>query len=299
MLPPAPDTKQHKKQPASVPSPPRLTRAQGVVRLSFKRRGAGTVLDEFYQQGCLKARLPAVEPRHITEAVLINTAGGLTDGDRLSQHLAWGAGTTARITSQAAERIYRSRQSRARIKTELEIGKQAVAHYLPQEGIVFNGGRLEHSNRVHMAAGSSLVATESLVFGRTAMNERVTNGHLSESWRIHYDGRLIFADGLRLDGNIEEQLQRRALANGCTAMATLLYAGEDAGKFEAEMKQAAAQICTDDTQIGCSLLPRLLILRILAKNGALMRAALGILTRKMIEKTGRIDKAPLPRVWLC
>ncbi len=282
-----------------APAPPSLSRAQGKLRISFKRRGPQTVLDDFYQQGCMKARRPRTAPHDICEIVTINTAGGLTDGDHLAQNFIWDTDTTARITSQAAERIYRSRQQDAHIETRLIIGKGASAQYLPQECILFNGGRLRRANHVEMAKGARLVATESLVFGRTAMREEVTAGKLLESWRIRYDGELIFADGFHLEGPVRKHLNRTAVANGAGAMATLLCAGEDVDQFEEPFKQAASALCNAQRQVGCSLLNKVLLVRILADNGALMRTALSDLAKEMLNRTSQTEKADLPKVWLC
>ena len=280
-------------------TPPKLSRAHGHLRISLKRRGPKTVLDDFYQQGCLKARFPAIEPDHMYEGVLINTSGGLTDGDKLKQEFIWGDNTTARITAQAAERIYRSRLEDAHIHTTLMIGKQAHAQWLPQETILFNGGRLHRANNIDMQKGSSLIATESLVFGRTAMNEDVVEGSIFESWRIRHDGALVFADGFHLHGDIQEQLSRPAIANGAKAIATLLYVGEDAGKLEHPMKEACKVLSTEHTRIGCSLLPKILITRILGSEGAKMRFALGKLAQELMNQTNQNTKADLPKVWLC
>ncbi len=280
-------------------TPPKLSRARGQLRLSLKRRGAQTVLDDFYQQGCLKARLPFVEPGEMCEAVLINTSGGLTDGDKLKQTFTWGDNTTARLTAQAAERIYRSRLDDAHINTQLTIGKQAHAQWLPQETILFNGGRLRRANIINMAKGSSLIATESLVFGRTAMQEEVVEGAIFESWRIHYQGALVFADGFHLHGHIKQQLAHPAIANGAKAMATLLYVGEDAAAFESLMKQATNALSNEHTKTACSLLPKVLVTRIFGSDGAMMRAALSKLVQQLMSKANQSTSANLPKVWLC
>ena len=279
--------------------PPKLSRARGALRLSLKRRDDKTVLDDFYQQGCLKARFPAVEPGHICEAVLINTSGGLTDGDKLRQSFTWGDKTTARITSQAAERIYRSRLEEAQITTRLTIGAQASAQYLPQECILFNGGRLRRTNLIDMHKGSSLIATESLVFGRTAMNETVTTGSIFESWRIRHEGALVFADGFHLHGNINAQLAHPAIGHGARALSTLLFVAPDAARHEPAMKKACKAHSDDHTKVGCSLLPRLLIIRILGADGARMRAALSGLLQELMARTSPTTSTNLPKVWLC
>ena len=55
-----------------------LARARGRLDLGFKRRGAETVLDTLFQEGCAKARFPRREAGAFTGAVLLNTAGGAT-----------------------------------------------------------------------------------------------------------------------------------------------------------------------------------------------------------------------------
>ena len=288
-----------KNESTSLSEPPKLSRARGELRVSFKRRSEQTVLDDFYQQGCLKARLPTPEPDGILEGVLINTSGGLTDGDKLQQNIKWGDQTTARITSQAAERIYRSRLEDAHIETSLTIGKRAHAQWLPQETILFNGGRLHRTNKISMAKGASLIATESLVFGRTAMREEVSEGSIFESWRIRYEGKLVFADGFHLHGNIKEQLASKAIANGANSIATLLYVGEDAEDYEKSMKQAAKSHSHEGARIGCSLLPDLLVIRILGLSGASMRSALSEMVLELMRETSGTQSAKLPKVWLC
>lgn len=63
----------------------RLQRTQGKLRVSFQRAPDGaTQLVDLFQEGCLKARLPRSQCAGDAEVVILNTAGGLTGGDRLS-----------------------------------------------------------------------------------------------------------------------------------------------------------------------------------------------------------------------
>ena len=57
---------------------PKLQRAHGQIALSL----CGDKLDELYQSGCAKLMLPKTYGE-MTEAVMLNTAGGITGGDRL------------------------------------------------------------------------------------------------------------------------------------------------------------------------------------------------------------------------
>ena len=58
---------------------PNLQRARGRIGLSF----CGDKLEELYQSGCAKLMLPKTYGE-MTEAVMLNTAGGITGGDRLT-----------------------------------------------------------------------------------------------------------------------------------------------------------------------------------------------------------------------
>jgi urease accessory protein len=54
--------------------------------------------------------------------VLINSAGGLTGGDRMSLAVRMEADTRALVTTQACEKIYRSTGAEAEIATVLSLG---------------------------------------------------------------------------------------------------------------------------------------------------------------------------------
>lgn len=170
----------------------KLQRAIGKAQVGFRRRGAETVLDHLYQSGCCKVRFPRLEPGRDTEAILINTTGGLTDGDVIETKIRWGAGTRASVASQAAERIYRSRHDPARITTNLTVAENATACWLPQETILFDQGQFERHTTITLAASARLLAVESIVFGRAAMGEAVASGRILDRWRLRVAGKLVF-----------------------------------------------------------------------------------------------------------
>ena len=276
--------------PAAVATGMRsLQRAQGAARISFKRTDGRSRIDDLYQQGCLKLRLPrngAKDP----EAVMINTAGGLTDGDRLAINASWQDGTSAVVTTQACERIYKSRESAARIETRLTVGENAAAYWLPQETILFDGGRLERQAQVSLSGSARLIACEAVIFGRPAMGETVRKGLLRDSWRIERDGKLIFLDRLGFEGDIAAQLDRQAVGGGARALASVLVCVPDTNDL-----CDAIRPLLDRPGItgGCSDLGRGVVLtRLLAPSGQKLRGAL-------IPLLERLRGGELPRVWTC
>ena len=279
-----------------------LQRSSGAVRLSFKRVGHNTVLDSLYQDGCYKARLPGREHRLAAEAVLINTSGGMTDGDVLETEVVWAENTTALVTTQAAERIYRSRRDPAIIENRLVLAERATACWLPQETIVFDGACLERINDIHMTSGSRLFAAEIVVFGRAAMGEVVRTGRLFDQWRVRVDGRLVFADSTRFDNrrddSIDNRLARNAVADGRTVMATIAYAGADCADHLAVLRDVLED---GDALAGASNLGPLVIARMLARDSKSVRDVVARVLKTLGNKhaDGPLSAFALPRVWNC
>jgi urease accessory protein len=206
-------------------------RSSGAGRIGFKPGGGETRLDTLFQEGCAKIRLPRVPARSHQEAVLINTSGGLTGGDRLQWSVALGEATRAVVTSQACERIYRASGGVARVESSVSIGPDADLAWLPQETILFDGGALERRLDIEMAPGSRLLAVEALVLGRQAMGEQVTQGHYRDRWRIRRSGRLIHAEDLALGPQVASLAARPAVLSGARALATVLLVAEGAERY--------------------------------------------------------------------
>ena len=280
------------------------------MRLAFARRADATGLTDLYQSGCAKARLPRPEPGAACEAVLVNTAGGLTDGNRLTTEVTWSAASTAMVSSQAAERIYRCRAGAARVSATLRADDDALAIWLPQETILFDGGRLLRRTEVDLSPRARMLACESLVFGRHAMGESVRAGAVFDAWRVRCGGRLVFADTLRLDGDIAENLQRPAVAAGAGALASVIYAGQRGDRLVDALRRACGagdgaragsrgSSCVS-SYVSCSDLNPVVLVRILAADGqALRRRLVAVLSRAIEWIAEGSPRLRLPRVWLC
>ena len=281
---------------------PALERSRGELRLAFARRAGATALTDLYQSGCAKARLPRPEPGAACEAVLVNTAGGLTDGDRLTTDVTWSAASTAMVSSQAAERIYRCRAGAARVSATLRADDDALAIWLPQETILFDDGRLRRRTEVDLSPRARMLACESLVFGRHAMGESVRAGAVFDAWRVRCGGRLVFADTLRLDGDIAENLQRPAVAAGARAWASVIYAGQRGDGLVDALRRACGtgDGARGSSCVSCSDLNPVVLVRILAADGqALRRRLVAVLSRAIEWIAEGSPRLRLPRVWLC
>jgi len=262
---------------------PALQRTEGALRLDFVRRGESTVAAGTYQSGALRVRFPHVSS--VPEAVLINTAGGLTGGDALSLSINADAGAEALITTQACEKIYRAARGAVRIETQIALDAGAALDYLPQPTILFDRARLLRKTAIALAEDSRILALEAAVLGRRARQEVFGEGVLHDAWTIRRGGRLVYADMLRLDGTAT--LGAPWALDRAGAYATLVYAAPDAEDRIQDMRETLRGI----TETGAaSAWNGILLTRLAAPDSyALMRALAHILTA--------FRRRPLPRLW--
>jgi urease accessory protein len=260
-------------------------RARGAVRLGTTAGPRGTAIAHLRQAGSLKLVFPRAAPA--VQAVLVNTAGGITGGDRFEVDIHAGAGSRLTLTTQAAERAYRAQPgSSGRLTTRLHAASGARLDWLPQETILFDGCDLSRRLYVDLESGADLLLAEPVVFGRAAMGERLTDARFSDAITIRRDGKPIYLDRLRFAGDVTAYLARPAIARGAGAMATLVYAAPDA---EVQITPLRAVLTGD---AGASLIaPDLLVMRLLAADGFALRQTL-------VPVLTRLSGQDLPRAWM-
>ena len=133
------------------------------------------------------------------------------------------------VTTAAAEKVYRAQGPAAELNIALKAAAGAHLAWLPQETILFDRARVSRRIDIDLAEGASLLLCEIVVFGRAAMGERMLQGEFVDRWRLRRGGRLVFAETVRLDGDIGEKLARPAVANGGVAIGTaLIVPGDEA-----------------------------------------------------------------------
>jgi len=276
-------------QDARAPAGPAvLQRTTGDGRIAVDRvAGGGHRVARLRQAGAAKILCPRNHQDRAFEAVLLNTAGGLAGGDAMRWEVSAGRAAELRATTQTAERVYRSNSGDARVATCLHVAAGAALEWLPQETILFDGGRLSRTLSIDLAGDSRLLAVEAVVFGRRAHGERVRCGSLRDRWRVRCDGRLIFADNVRIDGDIATLLDRPATLGGAQAFATLLLAGPARAPVD-ELRAMLPE--GDGLEAGASALPHVTVVRLIAAHGDILRPALAGL---LLALRG----AALPRVW--
>src|ERR1700722_16276717 len=163
-----------------------------------------------HESGSLRVRFPSPEADGLS-AVFVNTAGGVAGGDHFEIDIAAGEGSRLTLTTAAAEKIYRAQAHPARTDIALRAAAGSHLGWLPQETILFDRARVSRAIDIDLADDASLLLCEIVVFGRSAMGERVLQGEFVDRWRMRRGGRLVFAETVRLAGDIDEKLKRPAV----------------------------------------------------------------------------------------
>jgi urease accessory protein len=253
------------------------------------RHSAGrTRIDRLYQEGAARIRMPrtACDP---LEAVLINTAGGLTGGDRVDWAIAVGQRASAIVTTQACEKVYRAASGTAEVGCRLSVAAGGRLAWLPQETIAFDNSAFRRCIEVDLAPDAEALIVEATAFGRLAMGERVRHARFSDRWRVRKAGRLIHAEDFALGPEAGEQLASRAVLGGAAAFATVVLFAEDA---TARLDEARAIVGeaggASAWQVGGS---GKLLARLVADDSYALRKRLIPLVKLLNGQAG------LPKVW--
>jgi urease accessory protein len=261
-------------------------RAQGAVRFGVRLTDGVTRRGDLHESGSLRVRFPSPEGEGLS-AVFVNTAGGIAGGDRFDIDIAAGEGTRLTATTAAAEKVYRAAGPAAALDIALKAEAGSHLAWLPQETILFDRARIARRIDIDLAESASLLLCEIVVFGRAAMGETMQHGEFVDRWRLRRGGKLVFAETIRLDGNIGEKLARPAVANGGVAIGTALIVPGDEALLE-RIREIADSF---GGEVGISAWNGFAMARFCAQDAGRLRA-------DMMTVLCRASAAPLPRLWL-
>jgi urease accessory protein len=260
-------------------------RARGAVRFDVHARDGVTRRGIVHESGSLRVRFPSPEDEGLS-GVFVNTAGGVAGGDRFDIEITAADSSRLTLTTAAAEKIYRAPGQTAELNIALKVAAGAHLGWLPQETILFDRARVHRRFDIELDETASLLLCEIVVFGRTAMGERMEQGEFVDRWRLRRGGRLVFAETIRLDGNIGAKLGRSAVAKGGAAIGTALIVPGDEALIE-RIREASDSF---SGEVGISAWNGFAMARFCAQDAARLRADM----MAVLARTG----SALPRLWL-
>ncbi|KRQ00135.1 urease accessory protein UreD [Bradyrhizobium manausense] len=260
-------------------------RARGAVRFDVHARDGVTRRGALHESGSLRVRFPAPEDDGLS-GVFVNTAGGVAGGDQFDIEISAADSSRLTLTTAAAEKVYRAPGAAAQLNISLKVGAGAHLGWLPQETILFDRARVHRRFDIALDEAASLLLCEIVVFGRTAMGERMEQGEFVDRWRLSRGAKLVFAETVRLDGDIGAKLARPAVAKGAAAIGTALIVPGDEALVE-RLREVSDSFAGE---VGISAWNGFAMARFCAQDAARLRADM----MAVLARTG----AALPRLWL-
>jgi urease accessory protein len=261
-------------------------RARGAVKFDVHLVEGVTRRRHLHESGSLRVRFPSPEAEGLS-AVFVNTAGGVAGGDRFDIDIATGEGSRLTATTAAAEKIYRAQGPAAELNIALRAAAGSHLAWLPQETILFDRARVSRKIDIDLAQDASLLLCEIVVFGRGAMGERMLHGEFVDRWRMRRGGGLVFAETVRLDGDIGQKLSLPAVANAGVAIGTALIVPGD----EAMVERIRGASDSFGSEVGISCWNGFAMARFCGQDAARLRT-------DMMKVLGRASGLALPRLWL-
>lgn len=268
---------------------PELPRAMGALRADFAphlppNSAGGARLTSLRQSGSAKGVLTSP---NCGELVILNTSGGLTGGDDFSVAVGVQAGAKLTVTTQTAERAYRSTTGQAQVRMRYDVGDGGHLDLVPQETILFDRASLRREQVIALHGRATCLWAETLILGRAAMGETVRTLNLRDIRRITRDGEPLFLENLRLDSQALARTSAAVLGAGTRAIATVVAVRPDAGDLLRPLRNIQPD---PDVRMAATAFDGKLIARMTAPDGWPLR-------RSLIRLLALLRHQPLPRVW--
>ena len=268
-------------------------RGDGRAEVVFGAVNGATRLRHLYQRNPCRVFFPGTAD--LATAVVLTTSGGLTGGDRVELDFTVRQGARAVVTTQAAEKIYRSAGESCTVDVRITAGKKTWMEWMPQETILFDGARLRRGTTVRAADGARVMAGEILVFGRLARGEVFRNGALRDAWTVERDGRPVWMEALRFGAREDALLDHPAGMNGARSLATALYVADDGPEH---LETARRLLAGNQSRCAATCVNGTLVTRFLAEDPKVLRTEYARFWTGFRHAAARLP-ARLPRVWEC
>ena len=236
------------------------------------------------------------ESHHVCHVVIIHPPGGVVGGDQLE--IAAHADTAAQvqITTPGAAKWYKSNGHISQQKIRINVEKSASLEWVPQETIFYNNANVAIDHQVTLDDDANYIGCEILCFGRTAWGETFNNGKIKQQTSIKRNGKLIWLEQIRLQGESHTMNGPLAL-NGNTVCATLTMTGKTIPQPLIDLARNQAQEITKGIgQVGISQLKAITVARYLGNSSEVARhimlAVWGLFRPEILGRN-----AIVPRMW--
>ncbi len=183
------------------------------LTLGFSKTARGTVLKTCDHKGPLYVQKPFYpEGKDTAHVYLLHPPGGLVSGDRLTITANLAENTHVLITTPGAGRVYRAREDKSLQHqiTQLNVAKNSLMEWLPQETILYPDANTRLENCIELDDNAQFIGWEITCFGLPANKQDFGEGHAEQGFQIRQNGRLKVRERLVIDNASRNIFQGKA-----------------------------------------------------------------------------------------
>jgi len=177
---------------------------KATLDLSFAERNNKTILTSKKHSGPLMVQKPFYpESNGCCHIYLIHPPGGIVGGDSLNLNAQLNKNSHTLITTPGATKFYRSTGVQATQNQIINLEKNAILEWLPQETVYFNDTNAVSNTIINLNSSNRFFAWEIQCLGLPAQKEYFIAGQCRQKFEIWRDNKPVLLETNRLIGGDE------------------------------------------------------------------------------------------------
>lgn len=207
-----------------------LTRSEpeGVLDVTYALRGERTYAKHVFRAGSTRfsQALSSAGP-DVAYNIVLQTGGGLVEGERYVSAFALPARAHAVVATQAPTCVFKCEHGRVSVQeSRIEVGEGATFEFYQDPLIPYEHARLRQTTAIELAAGARCLVFDGVSGGWSPDGEPFRYGDLLLSTEVRRQGRIQLVDRLLLEPG-EVALEGLGYFEGLTNLDSAILADEE------------------------------------------------------------------------
>lgn len=143
-----------------------MEKLTGEIRLSVKKQGEKTIIDDLYCQAAFKLGRPIyLDDSGELLAIVQNPGGAYFGGDTYRQEVRLSAGASLCLTAQSATKVYKCPADEVDFQGDFHLGENAVLELVNEAILPYESAKFRQHNRFYLNESSQLFVYDCLLPG--------------------------------------------------------------------------------------------------------------------------------------
>lgn len=265
---------------------------QANISIHFARKEHKTVMASLRHSGPLRVQRAFYPEGDVCHVYLLHPPAGIVGGDSLNTTISTTQNSHALLTTPGSAKFYRSAGDYACVTQTLNVAKDSVLEWFPQENILFPGAKVKIKTQINLESGAGFTGWEINCLGRPANEEVFSYGELDACLKIQRDGKPLLIERQRI--NDPRQLNASAGLRGYPMNA--IFVASPCQAQHVDIARAVVADVAADFPVGITLIDNVLVLRALGNRTEKLQAVM-IPVWQALRPYISHKVAVLPRIW--